>query len=312
MPGESPRSLRSRERISARRRAADSSRSWQRAPSSSSAQFRSSSSTTSRSGRARTACEGACAIPTCAGRSRRTRSASCRSRPTSKTFRGASDLMVVLALVGPIDVDQVAHLVQPAVDAGADALLEVFGALSVGPEFPARGARARIIRGQQRGAPGVVADADDLVEHALLELAVLAALADLVDGQHVDLPQRLQPLARGEAAGEAVADVGEQEEEFLVPPPHSLAGGELAQHGAEQVRLPAAGWSAEEQRALSRSAGHELVDEAAGARPRDLLVGAHPLVPLQRPVEELQGQAQAGEEREPARVGAAEQPRTIS
>src|SRR5207249_1422287 len=80
------------------------------------------------------------------------------------------------------------------------ALLEIFGALSVRLELPVESARARIVRREQRGAPGVVANAEDLVEDALLELAVLAALADLVDGQYVHVTQRLEPLARGDAS----------------------------------------------------------------------------------------------------------------
>src|SRR5207244_9345418 len=138
-------------------------------------------------------------------------------------------LVLVLAMVGTDDVDQVAQLVQARVDALPDALFEGLADLALGAEAPGR-AGARIIGREQRGAAGVVADRDDLVEHALLELAVLPALADLVDGEHLDLPQRLEPLPAGEAAGEAVADVAQQEEELLVAAADPLAQGQLAEH----------------------------------------------------------------------------------
>ena len=87
---------------------------------------------------------------------------------------------------------------EPAEDPWSHALLEVFGALSVRLELPVVGVRARIVGREQGGAAGVVADAEDLVEDALLELAVLAPLADLVDGEHVHLAYRLEPLTRRE------------------------------------------------------------------------------------------------------------------
>src|SRR6267378_2714923 len=94
-------------------------------------QLRSSSSTTSAPASARRACDGACAIPTRAGRSLRTRSASCRSRPTSKTVRCAVARLACIVLHLPLvisdDVDQIAHLVQPGVDARPHPLLQVLG-----------------------------------------------------------------------------------------------------------------------------------------------------------------------------------------
>src|SRR5512140_1637868 len=201
----SPSSPRSRERTTARVRAADRLRSVPIASSSPAGQERSSRSTTSVSASAASATEGACATATCAGRSRRTRSASWRSRPTSSIFGRVvarlSGIMLDLPLVGTGDVDQVAHLVQPGEDARPHPLLQVLRRLAVGAELPAGGSGPGVVGREQGGTSGVVADADDLVEHSLLELAVLAALADLVDGQHVHLAQRLQPLARGETAG---------------------------------------------------------------------------------------------------------------
>src|SRR5207237_1327069 len=82
-------------------------------------------------------------------------------------------LVLVLAVVGTKDVHEVAQLVEARVDALPDALLERFPRLAFRAEAPGS-AGARIVRRQQGGAAGVVADRDDLVEHALLELAVLA------------------------------------------------------------------------------------------------------------------------------------------
>src|SRR5262245_106555 len=107
-------------------------------------------------------------------------------------FEQLALLVLVLAVVGTHHVDEVAQLVEPRVDALPDALLERLAGLAFGAEAPGS-AGARIVGGEERGAAGVVADGDDLVEHALLELAVLAALADLVDGEHLDLAQRLEP-----------------------------------------------------------------------------------------------------------------------
>src|SRR5438445_208997 len=176
-------------------------------------------------------------------------------------------LVLVLAVVGTKDVHEVAQLVEARVDALPDALLERFPRLAFRAEAPGS-AGARIVRRQQGGAAGVVADRDDLVEHALLELAVLAALADLVDGEHLYLPERLEPLAAGEAAREAVADVAEQEEELLVAAAHAFAQRQLAQHGGEKGGLSRPGRPAQEQGARSRCLRHELVDETASAGER--------------------------------------------
>src|SRR2546421_10491534 len=143
-------------------------------------------------------------------------------------------LVLVLPVIGADDVDQVAQLVEARVDALSDALLESLANFAFGAEAPG-GARAGIVGGEQGGAAGVVADGDDLVQHALLEFAVLPALADLVDGEHLDLPKRLEPLAAGESAREAVADVAQKEEELLVAAAHGLLERQLAQHAAEQV-----------------------------------------------------------------------------
>src|SRR3954471_7410074 len=255
------------------------------------------------------ACEGACAMRTRPGKSRRMRSASCRSRPTSRSLgrvvASLAGIVLHLPLVGTGDVEQVAHLVQPGEDARANPRFQVFRGLAVGAELPAGGARPRIVGGEQRGAAGVVADADHLVEDALLELAVLAALADLVDGEDVHLAQRLQPFSRGEAAGEAVADVGEEQEELLVPAAHALPRRQLAQHGGEQVRLSRAGRPAEEQGALPPRPRDELVHVPSRAQQGALLRGAVGPPARERPIEELGRQPQPGEQREPPRVGAA-------
>src|SRR5439155_17799884 len=205
---------------------------------------------------------------------------------------------------GANHVDEVAQLVQARVDALADALLEGLAHLALGAEAPRR-ARARIVGGEQRGTAGVVADGDDLVEHALLELAVLPALADLVDGEHIDLPQRLEPFAAGQPAREAVADVAQEEEELLVAAAHALLESQLAQHGAQQVRFSRSGRSAEKERARPGGLRHELIDESPRPRERARLLGAVRPVGVERPSDELEWQAQPGEQGQAARFGSA-------
>src|SRR5205085_3545905 len=136
--------------------------------------------------------------------------------------------VLLLAVVGSEHVHRVAEVEQARVDARADPLLQRLANLALGAVGPGR-ARARMVGREQGGALGVVADAQDLVEDALLELPVLAALPDLVDGEDLHLAQGLEPLARGEAAGKPVAEVGEEEEEFLVAAADALAERQLAE-----------------------------------------------------------------------------------
>src|SRR5256885_2318905 len=244
-----------------------------------------------------------------------TRSPSSRSRPMRSSFGGplrvvaataclsvigmlllAQDLahfVLLLAVVGSEHVHRVAEVEQARVDARADPLLERLADLALGAVGPRR-ARWRVIGREQGGALGVVADAQDLVEDVLLELPVLAALADLVDGEDLHLAQWLEPFARGEAAGEPVADVREQEEEFLVTPPDALAQRQLAEHGAEQVGLSRSRRSAQEQGADAR-AGDVLVNEPAGAQERPRLLRAVAAVVGQRPIGGLVRQPQRPE-----------------
>src|SRR3954471_2890273 len=167
--------------------------------------------------------------------------------------------VLLVAVVGTEHVHRVAEVEQARIDARADPLLERLADLALGAVRPGR-AGPRVVGREQGGALGVVADAEDLVEDVLLELAVLAALPDLVDGEDLDLAQRLEPFARGEPAGEPVPDVREQEEEFLVASPDALVQRQLAEHRAEQMGLSRSGRSAQEEGANARP-GDELVDE---------------------------------------------------
>src|SRR5256885_10281070 len=169
--------------------------------------------------------------------------------------------VLLLAVVRSEHVHRVAEVEQARVDARAHALLERLADFALGAVGPGR-AGTRVVGREKGRALGVVADAEDLVEDTLLELAVLAALADLVDGEDFHLAQRRKPFAGGDCAGEPVADVGEQEEELLVAPADALAQRQLSEHGAEQVGLSRPRRSAEEQGAYARPR-HVLVDEAA-------------------------------------------------
>jgi len=195
--------------------------------------------------------------------------------------------MLVLPLVRSIDIDEIAHFVEPAENPRSHALLEIFRALPVRLELPVESARARIVRREQRGAAGVVANAEDLVEDALLELAVLAALADLVDGQYVHVTQRLEPLARGETAREAVADVGKEQEELFVATAYGFFRRQLPQNRREQVRLSASWRSAEKERALARRPRYKFVHETTCPSERDHLIRADSRITSQCPIEEL-------------------------
>src|SRR5438067_13685489 len=254
-----------------------------------------------------------------------TRSPSSRSRPMRSSFGGplrvaaaarclsvigmlllAHDLahfVLFLAVVGSEHVHGVAQVEQARVDARADPLLQRLANLALGAVGPGR-ARSRVIGREQGGALGVVADAQDLVEDALLELPVLAALADLVDGEDLHLAQGLETFARGEAAREPVSDVREQEEELLVAAADAFAQGELAEHRAEKVRLARPGRAAQEQGADARTR-YVLVDEPAGAKQRPGLLRAVAAEVRERAIGELDRQAQCGEGGDAPRIPAA-------
>src|SRR5438874_1446148 len=227
-----------------------------------------------------------------------------RSARRQRLLLDVALLVVLGAPVARVHLDDVGHLLDARIDARPDPRLQVLRRLPVGLELPERSV-GRIVGGEQRRPRGVVADADDLVEDALLELAVLPALADLVDGEHVHLPQGLEPFARREPVGKPVPDVREQEEELLVPPAHPLARRQLAEHRRQEVGLAGPGRPAEEQGPLPAGAGHVLVDESPRAGQRPLLGGAVDAVFGERAGDELGRQPQAGEQRQPARIGAA-------
>src|SRR5439155_19619240 len=71
------------------------------------------------------------------------------------------------------------------------------------------------------------------------------------------------------------------------------------------VRLPRSGRSAAKERARPGGLRHELIDESPRPRERARLLGAVRPVGLERPRDELEWQAQPGEQRHAARVGSA-------
>jgi len=81
--------------------------------------------------------------------------------------------------------------------------------------------------------------------------------------------------------------------------------GQLAQHPGEKVRLAGSGRPAEEQRPLPRRARTNSSTKRRRAQQRALLGRAVGAIPREGALEELGRQPQAGEEREPARIGPA-------